>query len=74
MPQGARTKHFARGPLGGSYGPDIGPILDDKLKENNPETLKGCSLFSLSCMCLSACLCVCGLNNMSNENDGNIIM
>ena len=21
MPQGARTKHFARGPLGGSYGP-----------------------------------------------------
>ena len=21
MPQGARTNHFARGPLGGSYGP-----------------------------------------------------
>ena len=30
----------------------IGPRLDDKLKENlkkNPETLKGCPLFSLSC-------------------------
>ena len=24
MPQGARTNHFARGPLGGSYGPAYG--------------------------------------------------
>ena len=30
----------------------IGPLLDDRLKENlkNPETLKGCPLFSLSCL------------------------
>ena len=27
MPQGARTNHFARGPLGGSYGPDQLPAL-----------------------------------------------
>ena len=34
----------------------IGPLLDDRLKENlkNPETLKGCPLYSLSC--LSVCL------------------
>ena len=37
----------------------IGTLLDDRLKENlkNPETLKGCPLYSLSCLsvCLSAC-------------------
>ena len=37
----------------------IGPLLDDRLKKNlkNPETLKGCPLYSLSCLsvCLSAC-------------------
>ena len=27
MPQGARTKHFARGPLGGSYGPVWVPYI-----------------------------------------------
>ena len=36
----------------------IGPLLDDRLKENlkNPETLTGCPLYSLSCLsvCLSA--------------------
>ena len=28
----------------------IGLILDDRLKENNPETLKGCPLYSISCL------------------------
>ena len=28
----------------------VGPILDDRLKEKSPETLKGCPLFSLSCV------------------------
>ena len=34
---------------------NIGPLLDDRLKENlkNPETLKGCPLFSLSCLSVS---------------------
>ena len=37
----------------------IGPLLDDRLKENmkkKTETMKGCPLFSLSC--LSVCLSV----------------
>ena len=42
-----------------NYDGYIGPLLDDRLKENlkNPETLKGCPLYSLSC--LSVCLSVC---------------
>ena len=32
----------------------VGPLLDDglkdNLKKNNPETLRGCPLFSLSCL------------------------
>ena len=35
----------------------IGPIRDDGLKEKHSETLKGCPLYSLSCVCL--CLAVC---------------
>ena len=32
----------------------IEPLLDDSLKEKLeiPETMKGCSLYSLSCMCV----------------------
>ena len=45
----------------------IGPLLDDRLKENlkNPETLKGCTLYSLSCLyvCLSVCLSACELQS-----------
>ena len=49
-----RVKFLARF-LGfyGTHDSDIGPLLDDRLKENlkkNPETLKGCPLFSLSCL------------------------
>ena len=29
---------------------DIGPILDDSMKEKNPETLEGCPQYSLSCV------------------------
>ena len=41
----------------------IGPLLDDRFKENlkNPETLKGCPLYSLSC--LSVCLSVTELQS-----------
>ena len=41
----------------------VGSILDDRLEGKIPETLKGCPLYSLSCLyvCLfrlSVCLCV----------------
>ena len=36
------------------FPPFFGPFLDDRLKEKNPETLKECSLYSLSC--LSVCV------------------
>ena len=40
----------------------VGPLFADRLKENlkkNPETLKGCLLFSLSCLSVSVSVCVC---------------
>ena len=41
-----RTAYFT------SSSSSVGPLLDDRLKENlkNPETLKGCPLYSLSCL------------------------
>ena len=34
-------------------------VLGRSLKETNPETLKGCHLFSLSCVCVCVCVSVC---------------
>ena len=46
-----------------TYVVGVGPLLDDRLKENlqNPDTLKGCPLYSLSC--LSVCLSVTELQS-----------